>query len=186
VRQEEHAETYDHLKELPEFLQAPGWLWGAAIAAVLLGLGAGWFSDTKVPAQTAARSIFFAAAFVYALMSSVDFYEHFRMEKLLTGRWFGTQFVPIGETINHGITFMLIVSIFVLARPLKPPLETRDLVLLILPGLFLFFGIRDELVYHRRRSYHREDILHTVSHLSAGIMLTAYMAATLVDWERFV
>ena len=36
-------------------------------------------------------------------------------------------------------------------------------------------GWRDELVYHRQRTDHREDMFHTVGHLAAGVMLTSFM-----------
>lgn len=184
MRIQEQPELYKDLTELPEHLQAPTWLWSGMLAVVILGLVLGVTAEAFHPAETVANCVFFPAAFLYLFMSVVDFCEHFRIEKLLTGSYFGTAFVPLGETINHGITTLIIVALFALARPLTFPLETRDYILLALPGLFLFFGIRDEVKYHRRRSYHREDIMHTVSHLSAGVMLASYMAVALVDWQK--
>jgi hypothetical protein len=186
MRQEQAPELFKDLTELPEHLQIPTWLgWGIIVVAIL-GLGLGYATEAKHPAEAIGNCVFFSSAFTYLFMSLLDFYEHFRIEKQLTGSYFGMAFVPFGETVNHGITTAIIVALFVLARPLTFPLEMRDYVLLALPGLFLFFGIRDEVKYHRRRSDHREDIMHTVSHLSAGVMLASYMAVRLIDWQKLV
>lgn len=186
MRIQEQPELFKDLTELPEHLQAPTWLWSGMVAMVVLGLILGLTGEAKHPGEMVLNCVFCPSAALYLFMSLVDFAEHFRIEKLLTGSYFGTAFVPIGESINHGITTLIIVALFLLARPLTFPLEPRDYVLLALPGLFLFFGIRDEVKYHRRRSYHREDIMHTVSHLSAGVMLASYMAVSLIDWQKLV
>lgn len=184
MRDAERYETFAELRELPPHLTAPPALVIGALAMVAAGIALGQLSEHASAAHGIARSVFFAAAFLYLYMSLVDFWEHFRIEKILTGRYLAATFVPIGESINHGLTTLTVIAIFVLARPLTGPLEPRDYVLLALPGVFLFFGIRDELIYHRRRSYHREDILHTISHLSSGVMMTAFYPSALIDWSK--
>jgi len=67
-----------------------------------------------------------------------------------------------------------------LARPLPPSLKMRDYLVLASPALFLVLGWRDELVYHRRRCVHREDIMHTVSHLAAGVMMCSFLTSKLL------
>jgi len=185
MRDAESYETFGELRELPSHLEIPAALWIGALCAALAGLATGLAEADRCPPERALRCAFFAAGFLYGFMSLIDFAEHFRIEKQLTGRYLGTRFVPLGESVNHLLTTACVVGIFALARPLTAPLETRDWVLLTLPALFLAFGVRDELVYHRRRSYHREDILHTVSHLSSGVMLACYLPSALVDWSRF-
>jgi hypothetical protein len=184
MRAAEEPRVFKDITELPEHLQIPSWLWTGIVLVVLIGLLMGCIADAKHPVETVGNCVFFPSAFLYFFMSMIDFCEHFRIEKQLTGTYFGAEFVPVGETINHGITTLIIVMLFVLGRPLSFPLEMRDYILLSLPGLFLFFGVRDEVKYHRVRSHHREDIMHTVSHLSAGVMLASYMAVTLVDWQK--
>lgn len=130
------------------------------------------------------RGIFFASAFGYLAVSLVDFWEHFRLEKEATGRYLAMSAVPFGESLNHAATVLILVSVLVLGRPLRLPLELRDGYVLLAPALFLALGWRDELVYHRKRARHREDILHTVAHLAIGVMLFSFAAMRLVDWER--
>jgi len=40
------------------------------------------------------RTIFFSSAFGYLVTSLADFAEHFRLEKEVTGRYFGATVVP--------------------------------------------------------------------------------------------
>ncbi len=125
------------------------------------------------------RAIFFAAAFAYLAVSSVDFWEHLRLEKVLTGRWLAFSAVPIAETVNHALTTSVLVLTFLLARPFPEVLAPRDWYVVAAPVLYLALGWVDELVYHRRRAVHREDLMHTVSHLAGGAMLTAFYAMRL-------
>jgi hypothetical protein len=61
-----------------------------------------------------------------------------------------------------------------LVRPLdRKRLRARDWFTISAPGIFLALGWRDELKFHRRRSAHREDLMHTVAHLAAGVMLAS-------------
>jgi hypothetical protein len=126
------------------------------------------------------RASFFASAFSYLTVSLYDFWEHFRLEKLATGRYLSWVVVPWGETLNHVATGVTIILFFVLARPLRDPLALRDYLALAAPLAFLALGWRDELVYHRRRSAHREDLMHTVAHLAAGVMLTTFVLYRMV------
>jgi hypothetical protein len=153
--------------------------------ALLLALAAGallGFVATGAPAFRLVRGIFFAAAFAYLVLSLLDFWEHFRLERAATGRWWAMQVLPPGETLNHTATGLVIVALFVLARPLPSRLMWRDWFVLASPALFLLLGWRDELVYHRRRCAHREDIMHTVAHLAAGVMMCSFLSTRLFSW----
>ncbi len=165
---------------VPRGLQIPRWLGatvaGAVAAGPLLGLatrGASW-------QLRAARSIFFGAAFGYLTTSLVDFGEHFRMEKEVTGRYLRAAVVPLGETLNHAGTIATVVTSLAVARPITRS-RVREAWTLLAPALFLALGWRDELVYHRKRATHREDIMHTVSHLAAGVMWTALYTMRALD-----
>ena len=70
--------------------------------------------------------------------------------------------------------FWISAGVLALSRPLPSVLEPRDWFVLASPLVFLALGWRDEFVYHRRRSVHREDLMHTVAHLAAGAMLSAW------------
>ncbi|MCA1662998.1 MAG: hypothetical protein LC659_01740, partial [Myxococcales bacterium] len=128
------------------------------------------------------RAIFFASAFAYLVLSLLDFWEHFRLEKAATGRFWSMTVLPLGETLNHMATGLVVIAIFVLARPLPATLAARDWLVLLAPALFLALGWRDEIVYHRRRCAHREDIMHTVAHLAAGVMICTYLSSRLFPW----
>ena len=67
--------------------------------------------------------------------------------------------------------------------PALPVAEWRDWVALSLPAAFLLLGWRDELLYHRRRCAHREDIMHTVAHLAAGLMMCSFALSKMVGWS---
>lgn len=160
-------------RHLPAELRVPIWLGSAVGSAVgagaLLGLGRPGASRP----ERLTRAVFFGAAFGYLGAALVDFAEHFRLEKAATGRYLAAVVVPPGETLNHAATIATIVAALAWLRPPATPPTLRDLALFAAPGLFLALGWRDELVYHRRRARHREDIMHTVSHLAAGVMWTA-------------
>lgn len=154
-----------------------------AVALALLGGGAlGAMASSGVAAYRLLRAIFFASAFAYLVLSLLDFWEHFRLEKAATGRYWTMTVLPPGETLNHAATGLVIVAIFVLARPLPPSLESRDWLVLMAPAIFLMLGWRDEMIYHRRRCAHREDIMHTVAHLAAGVMMCSYLSSRLMRW----
>jgi hypothetical protein len=156
------------------------------VVAVAIALVAGAAGGAVLSAGSAPyrllRAIFFASAFGYLVLSLLDFWEHFRLEKAATGRWWSMSVLPVGETLNHAATGAVIIALFVLARPLPPSLAARDWFVLAAPALFLALGWRDEMVYHRRRCAHREDIMHTVAHLAAGVMMCTYLSSRLFVW----
>ena len=154
----------------------------AVALAVAGGAALGALGSSGVAAYRALRAIFFASAFAYLVLSLLDFWEHFRLEKAATGRWWSMTVLPLGETINHTATGAVVIAIFVLARPLPPTLAPRDWLVLLAPAIFLLLGWRDEVVYHRRRCAHREDIMHTVAHLAAGVMMCTYLSSRLFAW----
>ena len=128
------------------------------------------------------RATFFASAFSYLVLSLLDFWEHFRLEQEATGRWWSMTVLPLGESINHAATGAVMIAMFVLARKLPPVLAPRDWIVLASPVLFLLLGWHDEVSYHRRRCAHREDIMHTVAHLAAGVMMCTYLSTRLFVW----
>lgn len=174
---------------VPRGLRVPRWLGvtlaGAVATGPLLAL-----ATRRAPwPDRLARAVFFGSAFGYLTASLVDFAEHFRMEKALTGRYVAAVAVPPGETLNHAATIAIIVTALATARPLSPS-PARQAWTLAAPALFLALGWRDEFVYHRKRATHREDLMHTVSHLAAGVMwaglytMRALEAAPVSAWQR--
>lgn len=157
---------------------------GVALAAVVAtGVAIGVAIETTARTRIL-RATFLGSAFGYLAVSLLDFAEHFRLEKEETGRYGTFEVVVPGETANHVATVATLFSILAFSRTPRRRSNTRDVATLAAPALFLALGWRDELVYHRRRSLHREDVMHTVSHLAAGVMLTSFTARTLVDWKR--
>ena len=119
----------------------------------------------------------------YVAVSLLDLWEHFRLERYVTGRWLTNTVVPRGETVVHGLIVATLVLVITLARPFPERLEWRDWIVLTGPVAFLALGWLDELAYHRRRALHREDMLHTVSHLAAGAVLVSLFASRVVEWR---
>ncbi len=175
---------YAEIREPPPGLRVPpllGTLVGAAVAA---GPIIGAASRRAPPPVRVVRSIFWSAALGYLVTSLADFAEHFRLEKAATGRYLASTVVPVGETLNHAATVATVVASLALARPVRRRrLGARDQWLLAAPGVFLALGWRDEFVYHRKRSTHREDMMHTIPHLAAGIMWTTLYALRLSKWR---
>jgi hypothetical protein len=180
TRADEPPQPFAERRELPEALRIPGWLGAVLLSAMVAGVALALVVTAGPPAFVMIRAIFFAAAFAYLTISIVDFWEHGRLERLLGGSFFSTRALPLGESVNHALTTVAVVGFLLLAR--RPPavLEWRDWVALSLPALFLLLGWRDELVYHRRRCAHREDIMHTVAHLAAGTMMCAFALSRMV------
>jgi hypothetical protein len=165
----------------PPALRLPPLLVAAVALAIALGVLVGlWASAGASGPQRMLRAIFFASAFAYLVVSLLDFREHFRLERAATGRWWSTRVLPLGETLNHAATGLVVVAMLVLARPLPSPPQPRDWFVLAAPALFLALGWRDELVYHRRRCAHREDIMHTTAHLAAGVMMCSLLTSQLL------
>lgn len=166
------AEPFANTPNVPPGLRIPAWLAALTVAAIAAGIALG--ALTGVGVGRSVRATFFGAGFAYLTTSLVDFWEHFRLENQVTGRYLAASAIPVGETVNHGLTILTLTGMFILARPLPPVLEPRDWFIIFAPAVFLTLGWRDELVYHRRRAKHREDIMHTVSHLAAGVMLSSF------------
>lgn len=164
-------------------VRIPAWLVAVTATAMVAGAALGLLASDGPPPLKLIRAIFFAAAFAYATISILDFWEHGRLERELGGHFFTTRALPLGESINHVLTGATVVAFLVLAR--RPPLapEARDWLTLCLPAAFLALGWRDELWYHRRRCAHREDIMHTVAHLAAGVMMCSFALSKMVGWS---
>jgi hypothetical protein len=159
-------------QSVPEGLAIPRWLAIGVAATVAIGIAVA-FASVDGPKRIAAAS-FFAALYSYIFLSLADFAEHYRLERIATGSFFTFRVVPPGESLNHTATVATILVFLLGARPLPAALEPRDWAVLAAPAIFLVLGWRDEAVYHRRRSVHREDMLHTVSHLAAGVMMVSF------------
>jgi hypothetical protein len=176
---------FDELRTVPRPLRVPRPL-ALAVGGVIAGgnlLGA--LTHRRRPSgYRIARTIFFGSAFGYLATSLIDFWEHQRLEKEVTGHYFRWVAVPPGETVNHAATIGNVISMLIFARPLRRRPSLRDLWVLAAPGLFMALGWRDELVYHRRRTTHREDIMHTTAHLAAATMLASLYAMRLPRWGR--
>jgi len=163
-------------------LRVPAWLVVLTFAAIAVGAALGFGHEPAPPGQRLARAVFLGAGAAYLLVSLVDFWEHWRLEKVVTGRYLAFEAIPPGETLNHAATILVLASVLVLGRPPRSPLALRDWWVVMAPAAFLALGWRDELVYHRRRAQHREDIMHTVAHLAAAVMMAGFAASRLVDW----
>lgn len=129
------------------------------------------------------RGSFFASAFGYLTVSVLDFWEHARLEKKASGRYIAAKAVPIGETINHALTVGTLLTTLVLARPLPLRPQLRDWLSIAALPVYVALGWRDELLFHRKRSKHREDMMHTVAHLAAAGMLGAHYGLRAIDEE---
>lgn len=181
---ERAARPFSEIREPPPEVRVPPLLGTLVGAAVAVGPIVGAASRRAAAPARVVRSIFWSAALGYLVTSLADFAEHFRLEKAATGRYLSSAVVPPGETLNHAATIATVIASLALARPVRRRrLRARDLWLLVAPGLFLALGWRDEIVYHRRRSTHREDMLHTVPHLAAGVMWTTLYALRLPKWR---
>src|SRR4051812_14798924 len=153
-------------------LRIPAWLALGVVASMVAGAALGLTVGGPLPMHRVVRALFYASAAAYLTTATVDFWEHLRLEKVATGRWLAWQAVPPAETFNHGLTTVTLAIMLLLVRRPPPVLELRDWVCLAAPMIFLVLGWWDEVVYHRRRCEHREDIMHTVSHLAGGGMVT--------------
>ncbi len=171
--------------ETPADVRIPSWVVALCVLAPAAGVAEGLTASAHAPAERFLRCVYPACAFLYLALSAVDFAEHFRLEKETTGRFTSMTAIPLGESLNHVGTLATIIAAIVLVRPLPPTssaLEARDLVVLGAPLAFLALGLRDEVVYHRKRAKHREDIMHTTAHLAAAVMWTTLYALRLTRW----
>lgn len=160
-------------------LRVPPLVAAAVGLATLGGAILGAMGGGTVAARLA-DAVFFASAFAYLSTSLVDFAEHLRLDLEASGRIFSFAAISLGESVNHAATTALIVAMLVLVGPVAEPLDARGVFTLAAPALFLGLGWRDELVYHRRRCAHREDIMHTVAHLAGTAMLAGLYASRLM------
>ena len=158
---------------LPPALRVPLWAGALIGVSVCAGLVTGALEEVTLPRRLA-HAAFLGAGFGYLATALIDFAEHFRLEKLHSGRYTSFDVIPLGESLNHAATVGVVAGVLALSRPLPSVLEPRDWFVLASPLVFLALGWRDEFVYHRRRSVHREDLMHTVAHLAAGAMLAAW------------
>ncbi len=116
----------------------------------------------------------------YAVSALYDLAEHFRLEQAATGRWWTWTVVSPCESALHVAIGLVVAAAAALARPLPDAPELRDLFVLSAPFLFVGLGLADELGFHRRRCAHREDIMHTVSHLLAlGVFAALWVGRVL-------
>jgi hypothetical protein len=169
--------------ETPADVRIPWWVPAVCTAAVTAGVLQGLVESGHAPTERFLRCVYPACAFLYLTLSAIDFAEHFRLEREATGRFTSMTAIPLGESVNHALTLSTIIAAILLARPLPAVLAPRDLVVLAAPIAFLALGLRDEIVYHRKRAKHREDIMHTTAHLTAGIMWTTLYALRLTRWS---
>src|SRR5439155_22274930 len=106
------------LRDLPPDLRASAAAWIALALSLAAGVALGAATGESA-AHRIVRALFFAAAFSYFAISVIDFREHFLLERALTGRALSFAAIPVGETINHTLTVITVVSILVLLR--QPP-----------------------------------------------------------------
>lgn len=158
-------------------LRIPAWVAVGVLAAGAVGIAQAQLMAAGSTAERVARSVFIGGAYAYLAIATIDFTEHFRLEKRLTGRYWSFEAVPLGETINHALTVAVIGAMIALARPIPPAPEWRDWFALGAPLLYMALGWRDELVYHRRRCAHREDLMHTTAHIASAVMLAGFVAS---------
>lgn len=103
----------------------------------------------------------------YGASALRDLAEHFRLEKAATGRLWSWTVVGPAESALHVAIGLVVIAAALLARPLPDAPALRDGFVLAAPFLFVGLGLADEIGFHRRRCDHREDMMHTVSHLLA-------------------
>jgi hypothetical protein len=164
---------------VPRSTHVPRWTWLAIIAAAAAPLGA-WLTHRKPAPIKVLRATLFASTLAYLGTVALDFAEHFRLEKEATGSYFRWVAVPLSESVVHASILLTNFSAFLLARPVRRVRRPSDAWILVAPGVFLALGWIDELVYHRRRSPHREDIIHTTEHLAEGVMWTTLYASRML------
>lgn len=177
-----HARPFDEVRTLPAELRAPWSFKLGVLAACVAGVVVGVLWTDGPLARQAVGATFYASLYAWVAVAVVDGREHLRLEKHVTGSYLRSVVVPVGESALHVALALTVIGLVWLARPLPEVLELRDWYVLLSPLLFLALGWSDELIFHRRRSLHREDILHTVSHLASGTMLVSLFALHVVRW----
>ncbi|GAB5547026.1 MAG: hypothetical protein SangKO_067860 [Sandaracinaceae bacterium] len=171
---------------MPEELRIPPRFVLGVLAACAAGIVVGIVWTDGPAVRRAVGATFYASLYAWIAVAVIDGREHLRLEKHVTGSYFSCVVVPVGESVLHGALALTVAGLVFLARPLPEVIELRDWFVLLAPVLFLALGWSDELIYHRRRALHREDILHTVSHLASGTMLVALFGLRVVHWPPHV
>jgi hypothetical protein len=161
---------------MPPGLRIPLWLRLVSGGAVGLAVVAGTTRTRGPLPWRLLRAVFFGSSVGYAITAALDLTEHLRLEKAATGHYLRWVAVPPLETALHCAAVATNLSALVLARPGRRPRRERLLWLALAPGALLVLGWADELAFHRRRTRHREDIMHTTQHLAEGIMLATRYA----------
>lgn len=162
---------------LPRSTHIPAWTWLAIAGAAAAGpLGATMTRGSHAPIRVL-RGTLFGSTLAYLTTVALDVAEHFRLEKEVTGSYLRCSAVPLSESLVHAGIALTNLSALLFARPVRRVRSLADRWLLVAPGVFLALGWTDELVYHRRRAPHREDIIHATEHLAEGIMWTALYAS---------
>jgi hypothetical protein len=162
---------------MPAALRIPRWLGALLSIALAAGPAAGLAPRGKPVRHRVLRSILVGSTLAYFITASVDLAEHFRLEKEITGRLLRWTAIPPIEALTHAAIVANNVGVLLLARPLRrrrPGLLDRWL--LVAPAAFIALGWGDELVFHRRRTGHREDLIHTTQHLAEAVMWTTLYA----------
>lgn len=176
------ARRFADVEALPPALRVPRPLVVALAVGVALAAALGASLDAHVMLERFVRAAFFGSAAAFVIVVVVDFAEHFRLERELTGHALRWQVVPPGETVLHFAIGGTLASLFMLARPIDGDPGARDWLAVAAPLVFVALGWSDELYYHRRRAMQREHILHTVSHLAAAATLVSFAALRFTDW----
>lgn len=171
-----HAEPFQAVRTLTPDLKVPPALWTTLAAASAVGFVVGLAYAESLNRATWAFACFCASIASYLVVVGLDLREHLRLEKFVTGRWIAWQVVPLGESILHSGIVSCLLGTLILSfwGPTLGPIP-----LLIATVGFFALGWCDELIYHRRRALHREDILHTVSHLAGGAVFATLLLSNM-------
>src|SRR5438477_8440472 len=110
-------QPYRERGPLPDELRIPTLVALGVPLAIAGGVALGLLRDGREPALV--RALFFGAAFAYLTVSLFAFWEHFRLEKAATGRWWGVTVIPLGESLNHAATSAVAIACLVLGPPLR-------------------------------------------------------------------
>ena len=171
-----HAEPFEAVRTLSPELKVPPALWATLATASLVGFVVGLFAAEGLNRTPGAFACFCASIAAYLVVSGLDLHEHLRLEKFVTGRWIEWKVVPLGESVLHSGIVGCLVAALILSF-WEPPLGPIPLLVATLG--FFALGWCDELIYHRRRALHREDILHTVSHLAGGAVFATLLLSNI-------
>ena len=174
---ERHAQSFKAVRTLSPELRIPPSLWLALGSIAATGFVIGALYASSLNRSTWAFACFCASIASYIFVVALDLKEHLRLEKFVTGRFMAWTVIPLGESALHvGIVGCLLVALFIALGQPGP----SSVPLLIATIGFFGLGWLDELLYHRRRALHREDILHTVSHLTGGAVFATLFLSNFI------